>query len=237
MILAAGLGTRLQPITNDIPKALVKIGGRTLLEHTILYLKKYGITDIIVNVHHFADSIEQIIVANNGFGSHISISDERSEVLETGGGLKKGAHFFDGEHEFVLMNVDIITNLDLSKLIQAQRTSEAIGTLAVMKRNSSRQLLFDDNMCLCGWQNNKTGEERITKNGNNMKQFAFSGIQVLANKVLQNIPFDGKFSLIDLYLYLAKDNTILGYDHTGDTLIDVGKPEAIQEATSFLEHS
>ena len=235
MILAAGLGTRLKPFTDHNPKALAEVNGKSLLEHNIRYLQRYGIYDVIVNVHHFADKIEDAIFEHSGFGSDITVSDERSEVLETGGGLKKAANFFNGEEAFVVMNVDVLTNLDLEKMIHAHAGSNAIATLAVMKRESSRMLLFDNNMTLCGWQNKNTNEERMSRDITPLQPFAFSGIQVLSPQVLKDNPFDGKFSLIDLYLHLAKSHILKGYDHTGNIFIDVGKPESIEKAEYLFQ--
>ena len=235
MIFAAGLGTRLKPFTNHCPKALVEVNDKTLLEHSIRYLQRFNIYEVIINVHHFAAMIEDTIKDNGGFGSDITISDERAELLETGGGLKKAAPFFDGEEAFVVMNVDVLTNLDLWKMIPAHFDNNAIGTLAVMKRDSSRQFLFDSDMTLCGWRNNNTGDERISQIRTPLHQYAFSGVQILSDTVLKNIPFEGKFSLIDLYLFLAKSQIIKGYDHSGNIFLDVGKPESIEKAAYLFE--
>lgn len=229
MIFAAGLGTRLKPFTDHHPKALAEVNGKTLLEHAIRYLKRFGIEDIIINIHHFADQIEDVIVDNSGFGSWVTISDERDFVLETGGGLKKAAWYFEGSEPFVVMNVDVLTNLDLGKMIEAHKESDAMATLAVMNRTSSRHLLFDEHMLLCGWSNTKTGEQRISREVTWMQPFAFSGVQVLSPSIL-NMPFQGKFSMIDVYLHFAKTNVIKGYDHTGNIFIDVGKPESLEQA-------
>ncbi|MBS1772900.1 MAG: nucleotidyltransferase family protein [Bacteroidetes bacterium] len=235
MLFAAGLGTRLKPFTDKHPKALAEVNGKTLLELNIRYLQKHGIEDIIVNVHHFADQIEQVLKDNNGFGSWVTISDERDEVLETGGGLKKAAEYFQHEEQFVVMNVDVLTNLDLTRMIEAHKADEdAIATLAVMKRDSSRQLLFDEHLMLCGWANNNTGEQKIVREVPWMQPMAFSGIQVLSHSML-NIPFKGKFSIIDLYLHNARENIIRGYDHTGNIFIDVGKPESLEQAAYLFE--
>lgn len=229
MIFAAGLGTRLKPFTDNHPKALAEVNGKTLLEHSIQYLQRHGIHDVVVNVHHFANQIEETLAANKGFGSSYTVSDERDMVLETGGGLKKAAPHFTGDEPFVVMNVDVFTDLDLGKMIEAHHASEAMATLAVMKRNSSRYLLFDEHMLLCGWTNTKTNEQRISREVTWMQPFAFSGIQVLSPSVL-DMPFQGKFSMIDVYLHFAKTQVIKGYDHTGDTFIDVGKPESLEQA-------
>ncbi len=230
MLFAAGLGTRLKPFTNNAPKALAMVGNKTLLEHNINYLQKSGINDVIINVHHFAEMIEDTVAKNNGFGSNITVSDEREEVLETGGGMKKASWFFNADEPFVVMNVDVLTNLDLSKLIEAHSKVDSLATLAVMRRDSSRQLLFDYEMTLCGWQNNATHEQKSARSLENTAPFAFSGIQVVSPAIWNDAPFNGKFSLIDLYLHVAKQHVVKGFDHTGDTFIDVGKPESIVKA-------
>ncbi|MBC7554368.1 MAG: nucleotidyltransferase family protein [Taibaiella sp.] len=234
MLFAAGLGTRLKPFTDAAPKALAVVGDKTLLELNIRYLHKAGIDEIIVNVHHFAGMIENFLDDNDGFGSNITISDETEQVLETGGGLKKAAYFFEGDQQFVVMNVDVLTNLDLPAMINAHRATASVATLAVMKRDSSRQLLFNNDMQLCGWRNKVTGEEKTAIAASETSEYAFSGIQILSNKIWQNEDFEGKFSLIDLYLNAAKTNKITGYNHTGDTFIDVGKPESIELARKML---
>ena len=234
MIFAAGLGTRLKPFTDHHPKALAEVSGKTLLEHTIRYLQKFGIEDVIVNVHHFADQIEEAINENGGYGSWVTVSDERESVLETGGGLQKAAWYFEGEEDFVVINVDVLTNLDLSRMIEAHQESDALATLAVMKRNSTRQLLFDEHMILCGWTNNTTGEQKISREVLSLNPFAFSGVQVLSTEIL-NMPFQGKFSMIDVFLHFAKTQMIKGFDHTGNIFIDVGKPESLEKASYLFE--
>ena len=235
MIFAAGLGTRLKPFTDFHPKALADINGKTLLEHNIRYLQRFSIYDVLVNVHHFADQIEDTLYENDGFGSRVSVSDERDSVLETGGGLKKALPYFEAEENFVVMNVDVLSNLDLNRMIQAHEAGTAIATLAVMERASSRQLLFDTDMILCGWENIQTHEQRISRDIQPLHPLAFSGIQILSSAALKDMPFDGKFSIIDLYLHLAKEQTIKGYDHTGNIFIDVGKPESLEKAAYLFE--
>lgn len=226
MLFAAGLGTRLKPFTDHHPKALAPVNGKSLLEHNILYLQQFGIREVVVNVHHFADQIEKVVAESNGFGSVIHISDERNEVLETGGGLLKASHFFKNEH-FVVMNVDMLTNFDLNKLIDAHQSTQALATLAVMKRASSRQLLFDETMQLCGWRNNNSGETKIARDIDGAQDFAFSGIQMIHSDLFQWMEQRGKFSIIDSYLQLAKSHIIKGFDHSGDLILDVGKPESL----------
>jgi len=234
MIFAAGLGTRLKPFTDYHPKAMAEVNGKTLLEHNIKYLQRFGIEDVIINVHHFADQIEELINDNSGFGSWVTISDERNEVLETGGGLKKAHGYFEGEENFVVMNVDVLTSLDLGKMIHTHEHSKALATLAVMQRNSSRQLLFDEHMILCGWTNNNSGDQKISRAVPSPHPFAFSGVQVLSKEIF-NMSFEGKFSMIDVYLHFAITHVIKGYDHTGNIFIDVGKPESLEQAGYLFE--
>lgn len=234
MLFAAGLGTRLKPFTNNAPKALAIVNGKTLLEHNISYLQRFGISDVTINVHHFADMIIDTVNNNNGFGSNITISDERDKVLETGGGLKKAIAHFSGESAFVVMNVDVLTNLNLSALVNAHELHHPMATLAVMKRESSRQLLFNEQMELCAWRNNSTNEVKTARNTEINDAFAFSGIQVVSPTIFNNTPFSGKFSLIDLYLHVAQHNIVKGFNHTGDVFIDVGKPESIEKAAALF---
>ena len=163
MILAAGLGTRLKPFTDAHPKALAIINNKSLLQRNIEYLASFGITDVIVNVHHFPDQITDAIKNHNGFGSNITISDEKDKVLETGGGLMKARTFLDDAEPFVLMNVDILTDMDVGKMAEQHISSNALATLAVTNRKTNRYFLFDELETLCGWRNIKTGEQKISK--------------------------------------------------------------------------
>ncbi len=231
MLLAAGLGTRLAPFTNHHPKALARVGNATLLEWNIRYLQQAGIREVIVNVHHFADQIETAIAESDGWGSDISISDERDEVLETGGGLKKAAPFFAGEEAFLVMNVDVLSDLDLNKLMTAHAANAPAATLAIMNRESSRYLLFDEVLRLTGWRNEKTGAQR----GADGAPFAFSGVQIVSAGLLQGIQLDGRFSLIDVYLSAAALGAkILGFDHSGGRFLDAGKPETLAAAADLF---
>ncbi len=234
MILAAGLGTRLKPWTDHHPKALAIVNGKSLLERNIIYLQHHGIRDLIVNVHHFADQIIEAIRINNGWGSNVVISDETEEVLETGGGLLKAAAYLRTEENFVLLNADMLTDMDLSKMIVEHQLNQSIATLAVSERESSRCLLFNDQAQMVGWRNNTTGEERgpmVTwQNKQGIHAKAFSGIHVLSSKIFALIERKGKFSMIDVYVDLCAQHAIHAFDHTGANLIDVGKPENIQKA-------
>lgn len=234
MILAAGLGTRLKPFTENHPKALAIVNDRSLLQRNIEYLASFGITDVIVNVHHFPDQIITAIKNNNGFGSNITISDEGDQVLETGGGLLKAKDFFDDDEPFVLMNVDVLTDMDLKRMIKQHKFSNALATLAVTQRTTSRYFLFDDLENLCGWKNVKTGEQKIRKEAGQYFEKAFSGIHVISPKIFPLIKLKGKFSMVDVYLQLCKTNCIIGFDHSTSKFIDVGKPESIAIAEKIF---
>ncbi|MDB5198943.1 MAG: nucleotidyltransferase family protein [Chitinophagaceae bacterium] len=227
MILAAGLGTRLKPFTNEHPKALAIINGKSLLQRNIEYLAAFGVTDIIVNVHHFPDQITDLIKSNKGFGSNITISDEHDQVLETGGGLMKARAFFENGEPFVLMNVDILTDMNISKMAEQHTSSKALATLAVTNRKTSRYFLFDDIEILCGWRNIKTGEQKVSKEAPELFQKAFSGIHIISPEIFSLIKITGKFSMVDVYLELCKTHTIMGFDHSTSKFIDVGTPENI----------
>ena len=222
MILAAGLGTRLKPVTNNIPKALVKIGNTSLLEICIRKLKEQGISEIIINVHHFSDQIEKFIRENKNFGINISISDESEKLLDTGGGLKKASWFFNDGEPFLLHNVDVISTLDLTTIYDSHKNSKAIATLAVRKRESGRYLLFNDENILCGWKNVKSNEVKIFPESKSLKEFAFSGIHIIDPKIFSLMPDDKVFSTIDLYLKVMKDNNIYGFVDNNSFWMDVG---------------
>jgi MurNAc alpha-1-phosphate uridylyltransferase len=233
MIFAAGLGTRFKPWTDSHPKALAVINGKTLLQRNIEYLRQFGIRDIIVNVHHFAGQLIAELNKNKGWGSNISISDEADLVLETGGGLKKAAWYFD-EGPFVVMNVDILTDLDLQVMIDWHRLNKSLATIAVTRRSTSRYFLFDRDDKLCGWRNVKTGEEKISTARSSLTPKAFSGIHIIEPKIFSLMTQTGKFSIVHTYLELAKTASILGYDHTNSRLIDVGKQESVKEAEKLF---
>ena len=229
MILAAGLGTRFKPWTDHHPKALAVVNGKSLLQRNIEYLQSYGIRDIVVNVHHFAEQIEKALAVNQGWGSRYIISDETAAVLETGGGLRKAAPFLEST-PFVLMNVDILTDMDLSAMIADHFLHRPLATLAVTNRTTSRYFLFDARNELCGWRNVKTGQERMARPVAEAVQKAFSGIHVIDPSIFPLMTMEGKFSTVDLYLDLAAGHPIRGYDHSHSRLIDVGKPESVEQA-------
>ena len=232
MILAAGLGTRLKPFTEKHPKALLSINGKTLLQRNIEYLQKFGVKEVLVNVHHFADQIINAVIQNDGWGSKITISDESDEVLETGGGLKKAAVYLEDSTEpFVLMNADMLTDLDLGNMKKLHIESNVLATLAVTDRSTSRYLMFNDNNILCGWLNEKTGEQK----GKAGTKKAFSGIHIISPKIFKSIKEEGKFSMIELYLRLAAEGfNINCFEHSNGKLLDVGKPESIGVAEEMF---
>lgn len=234
MIFAAGLGTRLRPLTNDKPKALVEVGGMPLLEIALRRLKWFGVSKVIVNVHHFAGQVEQFLDEMKELGMEIAISDERAQLLNTGGGLKKARWFFEGEEPFLVQNVDILSSLDLKALYEAHRRSGALATLAVRDRETSRYLLFDEEWQLVGWRNRHSGEERRSRPQQPARPWAFSGIQVLSPGIFEYFPEEAVFSTIDLYLEAAKKEVILGYPHDKDLWLDVGKPPALERAAGLL---
>ena len=223
MILAAGLGTRLQPFTASHPKALYEVNGKTLLEYAIGHLKTAGIREVIINVHHFSQQIVDYLHGHDNFGMQIAISDESAELLETGGGLKKSAWFFTGGDCAVIRNVDILSDLDLSEMATHHLKNNSIATLAVRNRETSRYFLFNERMQLCGWENRKTGDRQISRNSNSLTSYAFSGIQIISRGIFPLITETGKFSLTELYLRLAISRKIIGYREAGTVWEDVGK--------------
>jgi NDP-sugar pyrophosphorylase family protein len=233
MIFAAGLGTRFKPWTDRHPKALARVNGKSLLQRTIEYLQQYGIRDVIMNTHHFPEQILHALEVNKGWGSNITISDETKELLETGGGLKKASWWLE-KGPFVVMNADILTDLDLSALINDHLLHRPLATLAVTDRETSRYFLFDDKLELCGWRNVKTGEERMARKASPLLQKAFSGIHVISPEIFSLIRQEGKFSLVDVYLGLAGERIIRGFDHSNSKLIDVGKPGSVALAEQLF---
>jgi len=220
------------------------VNGKFLLQRNIEYLQQFGIKDVIVNVHHFAEQIENVIVEHDGWGSNILVSDEREVLLDTGGGLLKAKDLFTPGERFMTCNVDILTDLDISKLLDFHKKNNALISFGVTNRKTSRYLLFDESNRLCGWRNTKTGEEKISTppslkgEGSGMRsEKAYSCVVVFEYDIfnlMEENNFSGKFSLIDVYLALAADHLILGYDHSGDRLVDVGKPESVALAESIF---
>lgn len=235
MIFAAGLGTRLKPFTDQHPKALALVNGISLLERNIRYLRKSGIHDLVINVHHFPEQIFSFLKENKNFGCNIQISDESYALLETGGGLKKAASLLSGKDPVLVINVDILTDLDISDMLNFHRSNQALATLAVTGRNTSRYFLFNIENRLCGWKNVITSEEKIPVPDSLLVPKAFSGIHIIQPEIFDMMKQHGKFSIVDVYLDLCPSHKIIGYDHSGGLLIDVGKPEAIAQAAKLFK--
>ena len=239
MILAAGLGTRLRPLTNDRPKALVEIAGHTLLEITILRLRQFGVREIIINVHHFADKMIEYLQSKDNFGLRIEVSHE-DILLDTGGGLKKAAWFFLEDDSFgepfIVHNVDVISNIDLGQLLDFHRQNQALATLAVQQRESSRYLLFDEQMQLCGRRFLKEQRTEMARAAQQLQELAFTGIHVISPRLLQMISEEGVFSIIETYLRLArKDEKIIGSRVDSAYWRDLGQPENVARAAEEIK--
>ncbi|MFM2337800.1 MAG: hypothetical protein RL115_993 [Bacteroidota bacterium] len=238
IIFSAGLGTRFKPWTNTHPKALAMVNQKPLLQRNIEYLQQYNIKDVIVNVHHFADQIDAAIVANDGWGSHVLVSDERDVVLETGGGLLKAKKLFHPGEAFVSCNADFLTNLNIHKLKAYHQQHQALISFGVTSRPSSRVLLFNKDYRLVGWKNTNSGEIKIAIPHEAIAfELAYSCVAIFDYQIfelMEQYGFSGKFSLIDVYLKLAPHHLIMGYNHTGDKLVDVGKPESVAVAEALF---
>ncbi|WP_455669940.1 sugar phosphate nucleotidyltransferase [Phocaeicola faecalis] len=245
MIFAAGLGSRLKPLTDTKPKALIEVAGKPMLEHVILKLKASGFDEIVINVHHFANQILDFLKANDNFGVNIYISDETEELLDTGGGLEKaGKYFMPPLHEdkegILLHNVDILSNCDLQDLIRFhQQNPDVYATMLVSRRITSRYLLFDDNNLLCGWINKNTGQVKpagLEYKEGKYQEYAYSGIQAINPLMLNKGMRPGKYSIIDFYLQVCRNIKIQCYPADNLQLIDIGKPETLIKAEEFLNH-
>jgi len=232
MILAAGLGTRLRPLTDDRPKALVEINGKTLLEITLRRLSAFGIRDVIVNVHHFAELVIEFLRSNHNFGMRVEISRE-DVLLDTGGGLKKAAWFFleeGNEQPFLLHNVDVISTIDFERIFEAHHETQALVTLAVQKRSTSRYLLFDEKNQLCGRRAADKGDERV-RPSQQTDAYAFSGIHVISPKMLSRIREEGAFSIITSYLRLAGEGENISAFRADEYYWrDLGTPKSVAAA-------
>src|SRR5262245_10318442 len=238
MILAAGLGTRLRPLTDHKPKALVELGGRTLLEIALERLRSFGVLEVIVNVHHFADLVVEYLRANGNFGLRIEVSRE-VVLLDTGGGLKKAAWFFlegGSDEPFLLHNVDIVSTINMKKMMDAHKRSAALATLAVQERRSSRQLLFDRQGLLCGHRAGRDVPDEIVRASDALQPLAFAGIHIISPRFLKMMTEDGVFSIIDTYLRLARGGErIQAYRADQCYWRDLGKPENLRQAEHDLE--
>ena len=232
MILAAGLGTRLRPLTDHRPKALVEVGGRTLLEITVSRLHECSVREVIVNVHHFADMVVDYLKANNNFGMRVEVSREEG-LLDTGGGLKKAAHFFLDkpsriDEPFILHNVDVISTIDLQRMMQFHRERGALASLAVQERETSRYLLFDEELRLCGRRAGRDGEADPVRPAAQVRALGFSGVHVISPRIFSRMTEDGAFSIIDCYLRLAaQEEKIIAFPADEYYWLDLGRPENV----------
>lgn len=234
MIFSAGLGTRFKPWTDKHPKALALVHGKPLLQWNIEYLQRFGIREVIVNVHHFADQVVDALLQQDGWGSRIFISDERDELLDTGGGLLKAKDLFTPGERFFTCNVDILTDLDLYQLAAFHDRYQPLISIAVANRNTSRYLLANDQNRICGWTNIKTGEQKLPLPQAQLEKKAYNCVGLFEYDVFNQTKLTGKFSLIDLYLELAAKQLISSFDHTGDRWVDVGRPESVAVAEGLF---
>ena len=234
MIFAAGLGTRFKPWTDQHPKALARVHNIPLLEHNIKYLQQYGISEIVINVHHFADQVIEALQENNGWGSNFRISDESAALLETGGGLLNARSLFPKDEQFLTINADILTDIPLNTMLEFHNQQKALISLAVTNRPSTRNFLFDEKNNLCGWENRSTGEKKIMVDALNLIPMSYSCVAIYEPNVFDLIPQSGKFSLTETFLSLASSQKIIGFDHSGGRFIDVGKPESVAIAESLF---
>ena len=234
LIFAAGKGTRLKPFTDHHPKALALVNGVPLLERNIKYLQGFGINDFVINVHHFGEQIIAFLKKNNYFGGKIKFSDEKYELLETGGGLVFARKLLDLGEDFLIMNADILTDLDLNSFIKFHQGKNDFATLAVSDRKSSRKLLFNSEMVLRGWLNVESGEQRLAEFNKGFKPLAFSGIHCINPRIFNKIKRTGKFSIMEEYLDLMHTEEIHGFEHQAH-IIDVGRPESVLAAEKIFK--
>jgi len=235
MIFAAGLGTRLYPITKDKPKALAPFLNMSLLAYNLKYLTNLGIDEFIINTHHFADKIEEYLKQNNNFGYNITLSREEI-LLDTAGGLAKAARFFDGDEDILLYNVDVISNIDIQKMYQYHKENKSIATLAIRNRDTSRYLLFNHKNKLVGWRNISNGDEIwCNKHVDNVNQFAFSGVHWINSSLIEKLKIE-KLSIVPFYLNEGKNNKIMGYEHNDDYWFDCGKIESLKTAEEHIRN-
>lgn len=234
LIFAAGKGTRLKPFTDHHPKALAKVNDVPLLERNINYLKSFGIKDFVINIHHFGNQIVEFLNKNSNFGCNIEISDETNELLETGGGLIFARRFLDHGEDFLIMNADILTEININAFVEYHKKIKDFATLAVSDRDSSRKLLFNGDMVLRGWLNVQSGEQRLAEFNKGFKALAFSGVHCINPAIFDKIKRTGKFSVMEEYLDLMQTEHIHGFVHDS-ILIDVGRPESVIEAEKHFK--
>ncbi|MCL4484493.1 MAG: nucleotidyltransferase family protein [Bacteroidetes bacterium] len=233
-ILAAGLGTRLYPYTSNRPKALVELNGITLLERAIRKVSELQLSEIVINIHHFGDKIIDFLKEKQNFNLPIVISDERDQLLDTGGAILKAHHLLGDEEPFLVYNVDILSSMDLAALLACHNEKGGLATMAVRERVTDRYLVFNQEMLLSGWRNTKTGEEILVRKEDSLKNLAFSGIQLIQPEIFSKITETGKFSVIQMYLRLANSESIYGYHDTSKHWMDLGKPDQLAKAKNII---
>ncbi len=230
VLLAAGLGTRLFPLTKDKPKALVEVQGKPLLQHQLEKLKKAGYNKVLINIHHFGEQVISFLEEQKFFGLEIQISDERDHLLDTGGALRKAADFIRGKEPVLVHNVDVLSDISLEAMLDFHLLTGSLATLAIRKRESSRYLLFNQEHQLCAWENVKTGEKKGDWKKKGLSRTAFSGIHILSPKCVDLFPEQEAFSIIDFYLSVLGSYNVSGYFHDESVWLDVGKPETLAKA-------
>ena len=240
LVFAAGLGTRLRPLTDHKPKALVELCGVTMLERVITNIKSCGITDVVVNVHHFGDQIIDFLKDKDNFGINITISDERDLLLDTGGGILKARHLLEGDEAFLVHNADILTDLNLAEMIAYHKANGADVTLLAKQRSTQRYLVFGENNQMVGWTNIATGEVKpadlVVKQENSL--LAFGGVHVISPRIFDSLAkfaTEPKFSIMQYYIAACRDISIAGYNPDGYNWFDIGKIETLQKAEQFLQ--
>lgn len=240
LVFAAGLGTRLRPLTDHKPKALVELCGVTMLERVITNIKSCGITDVVVNVHHFGDQIIDFLKDKDNFGINITISDERDLLLDTGGGILKARHLLEGDEPFLVHNADILTDLNLAEMIAYHKANGADVTLLAKQRSTQRYLVFGENNQMVGWTNIATGEVKpadlVVNQENSL--LAFGGVHVISPRIFDSLAkfaTEPKFSIMQYYIAACRDISIAGYNPDGYNWFDIGKIETLQKAEKFLQ--
>jgi N-acetyl-alpha-D-muramate 1-phosphate uridylyltransferase len=233
MVFAAGMGTRLRPLTEKTPKALVKVNGQTVLERVLVKLNDSGFNDVIINIHHHAEKVKNFINEKTFTGMKICYSDESDLLLDTGGGLKKAAWFFNDQKPFLVHNVDVLSDINLAKAFHSHLEKKPLATLVVHKRETDRLLLFDHHMHLSGWKNAKTGTIKNPGGKSGLLEFGFSGIHIIEPSIFNLMNRNGVFSIIDVYLELLKSNTINGYEVTGHRWMDIGSLDDLNAAERY----
>lgn len=238
MIFAAGLGTRLRPLTDKTPKALIPVNGKPLLAYTLEKLDRFGFDEIIINVHYHAEQVIDFILGWKSTGQKLVISDEREKLLDTGGALKKASWFLKDAGQFLICNADIITGADLSRVMYDRQRTDALACLVVRERYSSRYLLFDNKGRLCGWKRDTSMEFRLVRRSSStLETRAFSGIHAVSSRIFGMMPSEDAFSIIDLYLQVADKQEIYGWEDDSSYFWDVGTPAQLNAATIWMKEN